>query len=115
MLRPIVKPSSPHPNSEPLKVPNREGGMLKHPRHPWLAVCQLPFSSSIGILLLWVKGRSEAVRAACHLGCPQTSHGSSCHGFAAHSQEMQLLAITPVCQRQSFFLQLEVDPRSQAL
>lgn len=110
MLSPIVKPSSPHPNSEPLKAPNREGRMLRHPRRPWLAVTQLPFPSSVGILL-WVKGRSEAVRAPFHLGCPQTSRGSSCYGIAAHSQEMQLLAITPVCQRQSFFLQPEVDPR----
>ena len=31
MLSPIVKPSSPHPNSEPLKAPNREGWMLRHP------------------------------------------------------------------------------------
>lgn len=85
MRSPIVETSF-SPNPEPLEVPNTEGGMLRHPRPPWLFVCQVPLSSPIGILHLWVKGRSEAVRAPYHLGCPQTPRGSSFHGFAAHSQ-----------------------------
>lgn len=71
MRSPIVEPSfSPQP--ELLEAPNTETGVLRHPGPPWLAVCQLPISSPLGILHLWVKGRSEAGRTPLHLGCPQT-------------------------------------------
>lgn len=49
-----------------------ERRMLRHPRQTSLAGCQLPLSSPAGILHLWVKGRSEALRAPLHLGCPHT-------------------------------------------